>query len=203
MASPLVAVITDEGLRRQQLVGIGAGHALGCQHHERFFAQELPRARFGQGEGSLQHDGGVEIAVLHRAVELRRIAGLDEHVDLGEACHHAHEDVGQDPGERIGARAEAQLSRGRLVVGQRAQVGDVAQQLSRALEDARASLGHAHGAPDARDQGGADLALERADLLRHRGRRDVEQTRGRGHRAAIDYRHEGRQELGVHGLERE
>ena len=42
---------------------------------------------------------------------------------------------------------------------------EIAHQLARAQQDARALLRHAHRAPDAHDQRHSDLALQRVDLL--------------------------------------
>jgi hypothetical protein len=80
-----------------------------------------------------------------------------------------------------------------------AQVGHAAQQLARALEDARAGFGDVHGTAGAGDQRRADLALQRADLLGHGGGRDVEHARRSGHRAVVHNGHEGVQELGLQG----
>ena len=201
-AAPLVAVVADQRLGREQLVRVAAGQALRRQHHQRLFAQQLPAAGLGQREGGLQHDGRIELAVLHRAIEIGRVARLDEHLDLRELLDHARQDVRQHAGERVGAGAQAQLAGSGLVVGHGAQVGHVAQQVACALQDARAGLGDAHRAARARDQRSADLALQRADLLRHRRRCDVEQPRRRGHRAAVGDRNECVQELGVHALPR-
>src|SRR5260221_6602333 len=68
-AAPLGAVGADEGLRGEQLGGIGARHAFRREDHERLFAQQLPRAGLGKRERRLQNDGRVELAALDRAVD--------------------------------------------------------------------------------------------------------------------------------------
>ena len=93
---------------------------------------------------SLHRLAGIEVAVFNRAVQVRRVAGLDEHVDLRKAFDHPREDIGQDPGQRVRARAQAQLAGGRVVVGHGAQVGRVAQQFPRAQQDARTRFRHGH-----------------------------------------------------------
>ncbi len=171
----------------------------GGQHDECLLAQGAPLARLGDGIRRLEHERRVEFVRLDRGIEQCGIGRLNMHVDRRRLADQPGEDIGQHPAERRGARAEAQVSADRVVIGGVAQLGGIAQQLPRLAEDAPAALGHAHRAPDAHDQRRTQLAFERVELLRHGRGADVERARRRRHRAAIDHRDEGLQEVEIDG----
>ena len=126
------------------------------------------------------NDRRIEVVVFDRAIQVRRVAGLDEHVDLRKGLDHARQHVGQQARQRGWTGTQPQFAGHRVVVGNAAKVGDAAHQVARAVEDPCAFLGDADGAAHARDQRGAELALDGPDLLGDGGRRDVQHTRRSG-----------------------
>ena len=148
----------------------------------------------------MQHDGPIQLSAFNGTVQVGRITGLDEYIDLGEFFHHARQDVRQHARQRRGAGTQAQFAGDGIVIGKAAQVGHVTQQVAATLQDARAFLGDADCTPHARNQRRANLSLQRTDLLRHCRRGDVEQAGRGGHRTTVNDSHEGLEELGVHAV---
>src|ERR1700709_2721209 len=91
------------------------------------------------------------------------------------------EDIRQKAMQRRVDRAEPELTGRVFVVGEDLQVGELTQQTPRLRDYPAACRRDRHRSTGARDERRTEFTLERADLLRHRRRRQVE--------AACGFRH--------------
>ena len=143
----------------------------------------------------------VDLVAAEQAVGLDRFVLVDLEPHLGVLCrevvHQGQEgtpDGGREPGDPHGARG---VRRGIEVVpggvdGREDRDGVVRQPLAR--------WGEAHPATDGFEQRGPDLASQCSDLLRHRGRGDVELLRDLAHRADLRKTQQHLQSAQIHEM---